>query len=136
MNKSLSNLENAQASSPLIASVGQMIPSLLVFFAFFYAVNFAIFVLYLKFVVKGKIVWPAVVGVVGASAVAAFISIFLSFLVFSNVVFTFILTFAIIGLADFALIKYLLKLREKQNIGLSTALAFLANPVLWLVIIS
>lgn len=137
MNDLGSNVQVAAvATHPVISSIGQIAPSLLISFIFFYIINFAILALYLKLVIKTKISWPALVGTVGASAAIAFVAIFVSFAVFNNLLFTFALTFVIMGVTDFALVKYLLKLPIKQNIGVSVALGVLANPILWLYILS
>lgn len=125
----------ATATTPIVKPLASMVLPVLVFFVFFYVINFAA-ILGFKKVFKVKISWPLMVATVGAAAAATFLVMLLSFMVTDKTIFTFPLTFAMMVSSIFLLSKFLLKLNNKESIILGVGLSVISNPILWLVILT
>jgi len=123
------------ATQPIVAPLSQMIGSIAIAFIFFYLVNLMVLVAYFKMFAKTKISWPALVATISGSTVLVFVSFFVAASFFTGWLFTFLVSFVIIAVADYFLIKYLLKVEKGRDFALSASLGVMVNPILWIIFI-
>lgn len=119
------------AAAPIITPLPQIALPLVITFGFFYLINYLVLHFYLRVISKNEYSSPKALWIIAASSFMAFFALFIAFQLSNQMIFIFLITFAIIGLTNFLLFSNYLKIKKQIALPLGLLLALAANPAVW-----